>query len=72
MYEVQDRDTTTSEILPHLSVAKRGYVSKSESSEVIQCGLHKRKTACQWPITSAFPMMLFSLSVSGMPCNRLR
>ena len=55
MYEVQDRDTTTSEILRHLSAAKRGYVSKSEPSEVIQCGLHKQKTACRWPITSAFP-----------------
>jgi len=55
MYEVLDKDTTTSEILRHLSVAKRGYVSKSEPSEVIQCGLRKQKTACQWPITSAFP-----------------
>ena len=55
MYEVLDRDTTTSEILRHLSVAKRGYVSKSEPSEVIQCGLHKQKTACRWPITPAFP-----------------
>ena len=43
MYEVLDKDTTTSEILRHLSVAKRGYVSKSEPSEVIQCGLHKQK-----------------------------
>ena len=55
MYEVLGKDTTTSEILRDLSVAKRGYVSKSESSEVIQCGLHKQKTACQWPITSDFP-----------------
>ena len=28
MYEVLDKDTIKSEILPHLSVAKRGYVSK--------------------------------------------
>ena len=55
MYEVLDNDTIKSEIPPHLSVAKRGYVSKSEPSEVIQCGLRKQKTACQWPITSAFP-----------------
>ncbi len=47
MYEVQDRDTTTSEILRHLSKAERGKLSKSESSEVIQCGLHKQKTACR-------------------------
>ena len=55
MYEVLDKDTMKSEILPHLSVAKRGYVSKSNQEEVIQCGLHKQKTTCQWPITSAFP-----------------
>ena len=55
MYEVLDKDTTTSEILRHLSVAERGKLSKSESSEVIQCGLHKQKTTCRWPITSAFP-----------------
>ena len=55
MYEVLDKDTMKSEILRHLSVAKRGYVSKSNQAGVIQCGLHKQKTACQWPITSAFP-----------------
>ena len=30
MYEVLDKDTIKFEILPHLSVAKRGYVSKSD------------------------------------------
>ena len=30
MYEVLDKDTIKSEILPHLSVAKRGYVSKRQ------------------------------------------
>ena len=35
MYEVLDKDTTTSEFMPHLSVAKRGYVSKSNQAGVI-------------------------------------
>ena len=59
MCEVLDKDTMKSEILPHLSVVKRGYVSKGNQVEVIQCGLHKQKTACQWPITSAFPCCCF-------------
>jgi len=29
MYEVLDKDTIKSEILPHLSVAKRGFATKS-------------------------------------------
>ena len=37
MYEVLDKDTIKSEILPYLSVAKRGYVTKSDLVEVIQC-----------------------------------
>ena len=48
MYEVLDKDTIKFEILPHLSVAKRGYVSKSDLLEVIQCILYKLKTGCQW------------------------
>ena len=39
MYEVPDKDTIKSEILPFLSVAKRGYVTKSDLVEVIQCFL---------------------------------
>ena len=54
MYEVPHKDTMKYEILPHLSVAKRGYGSKRDRTEVIQCGLHKLKTACRWPLTSAF------------------
>lgn len=37
MYEVPDKDTMKSEILPHLSVEKRGYVSKRYRAEVIHC-----------------------------------
>ena len=54
MYEVLDKDTMKSEIMSHLSAAKRGYISKSDRAEVIQRGLHKLKTACRWPLTSAF------------------
>ena len=45
------------EILPHLSVAKRGYICQSSLSEVIQCILYKLKTGCQWymlPVSSFF------------------
>ena len=45
MYEVLDKVTIKFEILPHLSVAKHGYVTKSDLSEVIQCILYKLKTA---------------------------
>jgi len=55
MYEVPNKETMKHEIPPHLYAAKRGYISKSDQVEVIQCGLHKLKTACQWQITSEFP-----------------
>jgi len=38
-------------------VARRGYVSKSDLLEVIQCILYKLKTGCQWhmlPVSSVF------------------
>ena len=43
--------------MPHLSVAKRGYVTKSDQVEVIQCILYKLKTGCQWhmlPVSAIF------------------
>ena len=46
MYDVPNKDTMKYEIPPHLSVAKRGQVSKSDRAEVIPCGFHKLKTAC--------------------------
>ena len=55
MYEVPNKDMMKSEIMPHSSVVKHGYASKREWAEAIQCSLHKQKTACRWPITSAFP-----------------
>ena len=47
MYEVLDKDTVKSEILPHLPAAKRGYVPKGDLAEVIQCFLYKLKMGCQ-------------------------
>jgi len=57
MYEVLDKDTIKYESLPHLSVAKRGYVTKCDLVEVIQCILYKLKTGCQWhmlPVSAIF------------------
>ena len=63
MYEVLDKDTIKSEILPFLSVAKRGYVTKSDLVEVIQCILYKLKTGCQWhmlPVSAIFTRRVLS------------
>ena len=57
MYKVLDKDTIKNKILPHLSVAKRGYICQSSLSEAIQCILYKLKTGCQWymlPVSSFF------------------
>ena len=54
MYDMPNKDKMKYEILPHLSVATRGQVSKRGRAEVIPCGFHKLKTACRWQITSTF------------------
>ena len=57
MYEVLDKDTIKFEIFPHLSVAKRSFVTKSDLVEVILCILYKLETGCQWhmlPVSSIF------------------
>ena len=46
VYEVPDKDTMKSEILPHLVVPKPGKVSKGGRAEVIPCGFHKLKITC--------------------------
>ena len=48
MYEVLDKDTIKNEILPHLLVAERGYVSKGDLLEVILYILYKLKMDSQW------------------------
>ena len=45
MYKVLDKDTIKSEILPHLSVANRGYASKSNLLDAFQCMLYKLKAS---------------------------
>ena len=63
MYEVLDKDTIKIEILPHLSVAKRGYATKSDLSKVIQYILYKLKTGCQWhtlPVSAIFTRRVLS------------
>ena len=54
MYEVLDKDTIKSEILPYLSVAKRGYVTKSDLVEVVQCILYKLKNGLSVAHASRF------------------
>ena len=47
-YTVLDKDTIKTEIMPYLSVAKRGYVSQASLIEVVNAILHKLKSGCQW------------------------
>jgi transposase len=57
MYQVLDKNTINLETVPHLSVAKRGFKTKSCLSEIINCILYKLKTGCQWellPVKSLF------------------
>jgi len=57
MYQVLDKDTINLEIMPYLSVAKRGFKTKSCLIEVINSILYKLKTGCQWeflPVQSLF------------------
>ena len=69
MYEVLDKDTIIFETLPHLSVAKRGYVSKGDQTEVIQSILYKLKTGCQWQITSSFSWFCFRCLWAACPAT---
>lgn len=57
MYTVLDKDIIENEIVPMLSKAKRGYVTKSDITEIVNAILYKLKTGCQWkllPCTSLF------------------
>ena len=47
-YIVLDKDTIKNEIMPYLSVAKRGYVSQGSLIEVVNAILHQLKSGCQW------------------------
>lgn len=47
-YAVLDKDTIKNKIMPHLNVAKMGYVSKYSLVDVVNAILYKLKTRCQW------------------------
>ena len=47
-YAVLDKDTIKTEIMPYLSIAKRGYNSKFDLIEVVNAILYKLKSGCQW------------------------
>ena len=47
-YAVLDKDTIKSEIMPYLSVAKRGFTSKFNLEEIVNAILYKLKSGCQW------------------------
>ena len=71
MYKVLDGDMMKSEMPPHLSVAKRGYVSESDLAEAVPYVLY---TLRAWlPMADYFCvcMVLPPLAVGSMPCNRL-
>ena len=70
MYEVLDKDTIKSEILPYLSVAKRGYVSEGDLAEVIPCVLYMLKAWLSIADYFCFSIMSSWLIVSNMPHSR--
>lgn len=56
-YAVLDKDTIKNRIMPHLSVAKCGYVSQFDLAEVVNAILYKPKSGCQWehlPVEALF------------------
>ena len=62
-YTVLDKDTIKTEIMPYLSVAKRGYVSQGCLIEVVNAILHKLKSGCQWyqlPVGHLFGKVVLS------------
>ena len=72
MHKVLDEDTIKPEILPQLSVAKRGYVSEGDLAEVIPCVLYKLKAWLSIADYFCFFMMSSWLVVSNIPHNRSR
>ena len=72
MYEVLNKDTMKYEILPHLSVEKRDYVSKCDLTEVIQSNLYKPENWLSMADDFYVCMILSTLGMSSMLCNRSR
>ena len=72
MHKVLGGDMMKSEMLPHLSVAKRGYVSEGDLAEVVPCVLYKLKAWLSMADYFRFSMMSSWLVVSNIPHNRSR
>ena len=75
MYEVLDKDTIKSEILPHLSMAKRSYVTKSYLVEAIQYILYRLKNGLsvahnEEKVKEYFFMFLMLLCQHGHICAK--
>jgi transposase len=63
MQFIINKDIIENEIIPHLSKAKRGYVSKSDLSEIVNSIFFKLKTGTQWhllPLDSLFTKVVLS------------
>ncbi len=63
MCSVVDIDIIETEIIPHLPKSKRGYVTKSKLSEIVNAILYKLKTGVQWklvPVESLFSNVVLS------------
>jgi transposase len=63
MYQILDKDIINMEILPYLSVAKRGYTIRSQLVEIVNAILYKLKTGIQWaylPVRSLFSEVVLS------------
>lgn len=63
MRTVLDKDRIKTEILPHLSKAKRGSTTQNCLIEVINAISYKLKTDCQWAL---LPMKGNVLSLGAM------
>lgn len=69
MYTVLDKDTIKNEILPHLSKAKRGYVTQSCLIEVVNAILYKLKTGCQWALLPTKALFSGKVLSHGAVCH---
>jgi len=76
MYQVLEKDTIKIEILPHLSVAKRGFQTTSCLIEVVNSILYKLKTGYQWyllPVRRLFSDVVLShKTIFGLFANGVR
>ena len=65
MYEVLDKDTIKFEILPHLSVAKRGFVTKSD----IYCSWDDSRYVLNYYDRIPLHVMHHFMEKEGIPVN---